>query len=91
MAYNERHGEILKILNKLKKVSVQTFTERLNVSEVTIRKDLCLLEEKGKLIRTHGGAVWSEDSERLRTLNMRIHENIEDKVAIAAKARELIR
>jgi DeoR/GlpR family transcriptional regulator of sugar metabolism len=91
MAFKERHTEILRILQRLKSVSVQTLTERLGVSEVTIRKDLTLLEEQGRLSRTHGGAVLSEDTERLRPIPVRRRENEGLKRAIARRARELVR
>jgi DeoR/GlpR family transcriptional regulator of sugar metabolism len=91
LAFIERHAQILRIISRLKNVSVQTLTERLQVSEVTIRKDLSYLEEQGRLLRTHGGAVLSEDLDRLRTLPMRREENIRQKRAIAARARQLIR
>jgi DeoR/GlpR family transcriptional regulator of sugar metabolism len=91
MAFKERHAEILRILQRLKSVSVLTLTERLGVSEVTIRKDLSLLEEQGRLSRTHGGAVLSEDTERLRPIPVRRRENPGLKEAIAALARDLVR
>jgi DeoR/GlpR family transcriptional regulator of sugar metabolism len=91
LAFKERHAEILKILSRRKTVSVQSLTQRLEVSEVTIRKDLTLLEEQGKLMRTHGGAILSEDAARLRALPLRQHENTEAKRAIARRARALIR
>ncbi len=90
MAYNERLKEILTILTKLKSVSVQMLTERINVSEVTIRKDLKLLEEKGKLIRTHGGAVLAEDQDHIRTFSMRTREFLSLKREIARKAKSLL-
>ena len=37
--------EIIRLVSKLREVSARTFTERFGVSEVTIRKDLTLLEE----------------------------------------------
>ena len=91
MAFNERYNEILKILTKIKKITVQELTERLKVSEVTIRKDLSNLEAQGKILRTHGGAVLAEDIDQHNTLNIRIKRNIEKKIAIAKKARELVR
>jgi DeoR family L-fucose operon activator len=91
LAFNERHNEIIKILNNLKTVSVQVLTERLQVSEVTIRKDLSFLESQGKLLRTHGGAVLSEDREKIYSLSEKSLENIVYKKAIAKKARQLIR
>lgn len=91
MAYNERYDEIFKILSKLKKVSVQTLTERLKVSEVTIRKDLSFLESQGKLIRTHGGAILAEAAEQHNPLNLRKQQYLDSKKKIARAARQFIR
>jgi DeoR/GlpR family transcriptional regulator of sugar metabolism len=88
---NARYESILAMLNRLKKVSVQELTHRFGVSEVTIRKDLSFLEERGKLIRIHGGAMLAEDEGGLRTIAIRQGEHTAEKRAIAAKARELIR
>jgi len=88
---HERYEAILAIISRLKKVSVQDLTQRFGVSEVTIRKDLSFLEERGKLIRIHGGAMLAEDEGRLRTIAVRQAEHSEEKLAIARKARELIR
>jgi DeoR family transcriptional regulator, aga operon transcriptional repressor len=47
---------ILGILQQSGSVSVEDLSTQLNVSVVTIRRDLNLLEERGLLRRTHGGA-----------------------------------
>ena len=91
MPANRRHDEILTILSRRRSVSVGDLTVRLKVSEVTIRKDLTTLEEMGFLIRTHGGAELAEDRRFRRTLNMRRNENRDKKLAIAARAAELVR
>ena len=52
----KRHQDILDKLEKEKHLKVLELCEILNVSAVTIRKDLKLLEQKGLLHRTHGGA-----------------------------------
>lgn len=52
-----RHQAILDILQLQGSVSVAALAERLDVSEVTIRKDLTLLEEQKRLYRSHGRAV----------------------------------
>ena len=54
---SERHKAILDILQVQGSVSVTDLSERLNVSEVTIRKDLTALESQNKLYRTHGRAI----------------------------------
>ena len=53
----ERHRAILDILQLQGSVSVSDLAERLDVSEVTIRKDLSVLEKQNKLYRTHGRAI----------------------------------
>jgi DeoR/GlpR family transcriptional regulator of sugar metabolism len=89
--HNERYEAILTAISRLKKVSVQELTQRFGVSEVTIRRDLSFLEERGKLVRIHGGAMLAEDEGRLRTIAVRQTEHTAEKRAIALKARELIR
>ena len=49
MTLAERHDFIMDLLQQQGSVSVAALAERLKVSEVTIRKDLTLLEEKKML------------------------------------------
>jgi DeoR family transcriptional regulator, fructose operon transcriptional repressor len=53
----ERHRRIHELLREERVVRVSALSERLGVSEVTIRRDLEVLERRGMLERTHGGAV----------------------------------
>lgn len=57
MRINERHKKILALLNKEDNISVAELAQKLDVSLVTIRKDLSHLESQKKLYRTHGKAV----------------------------------
>ena len=59
----ERVKIIKNHLNKDHKVSVAKLSELLDVTEVTIRRDLEKLEKEGYLKRTHGGAVLLSDDE----------------------------
>src|SRR5580698_8303545 len=52
-----RFTSILTGLQQTGRVSVETLSEQLGVSVVTVRRDLDALDEKGLLRRTHGGAV----------------------------------
>lgn len=52
-----RHRQILDLLQETSEVHVARLAEELQVSEMTIRRDLKLLEESGRLKRVHGGAV----------------------------------
>ena len=53
----ERREEIISIIQENGKVKVSELSERYGISEVSIRKDLELLEAEGHLSRVHGGAV----------------------------------
>ncbi|HEY0677932.1 MAG TPA: DeoR/GlpR family DNA-binding transcription regulator, partial [Chitinophagaceae bacterium] len=53
----ERHQHIITKLRKEGSVKVVDLCSELNVSSVTIRKDLKLLEDKQFLFRTHGGGT----------------------------------
>lgn len=53
----ERRNRIHALLRADGVVRVSTLSEVLGVSEITIRRDLEQMEEKGQLERTHGGAI----------------------------------
>ena len=54
---SERERQILTLLAEDASVSVAEVSEKLSVSKVTVRSDLSSLEEKGFIVRTHGGAM----------------------------------
>ncbi len=82
----QRQDKIIEILNKKKKVEVNTLSAELGVSKVTIRKDLNSLEEQGLLKHTHGFAVLSDPQD----LKVRMTVNYHQKIKIAKKAAELV-
>ena len=86
----KRHQEILEILQKDKYVEVTDLCEKLDVSAVTIRKDLKLLEDKGLLFRTHGGASFENPYMKDRPVNEKEKISIEEKNGIAQAAANLI-
>lgn len=55
----DRHQQILEKLKKEGNVKVIDLCSELNVSSVTIRKDLQFLENRNLLYRTHGGGTLS--------------------------------
>lgn len=55
MLKKERLITILNMVNKNGIVTVNDLIEKLNVSDMTIRRDLADLEDNGRLIRVHGG------------------------------------
>jgi len=56
----ERTKIIIEILKDKKHINVSDLSNMLNVSEVTIRRDLEKLEKQNLLTRTHGGAILNE-------------------------------
>ncbi len=90
MANTPRYDEILRLLSLLRTATVGELAARLEVSEVTIRKDLSALEDMGCLIRTRGGAQMAQDTRLLRPIQTRQTERIEEKKAIARRARSLV-
>jgi DeoR family fructose operon transcriptional repressor len=58
----ERIKIIKNYLIENKQLEVNILSKMLNVSEVTIRRDLEKLEREGFITRTHGGAVLNSDS-----------------------------
>ena len=53
----QRRHAIVALVQEHGEVSVDDLTRRFDTSEVTIRKDLALLETSGLLLRRYGGAV----------------------------------
>ena len=52
----KRRDDIMMIIQKLGDVTVKQLMNDFNVSEITIRRDLQYWEDRGAIIRFHGGA-----------------------------------
>lgn len=87
-----RHTRLIETLRERGQATVNELVALFGVSHDTIRRDLDLLERRGLLVRTHGGAV---DSDRLVRLDSplldRMDEHIDAKRRIGAAAAALIR
>lgn len=81
-----RHTKLLNLVNREKRVSVAGLARELGVSEVTIRKDLTTLEQKGLLRREHGYAVMITSDDIANQLSF----NYELKHRIALRAAESV-
>ena len=86
----QRHNYILEQLKKEGFVKVQDLTKALDVSEVTIRKDLRTLEAKKLLTRNHGSASSLSSLITDRHIDVKEKINIEEKEAIAKAANDLL-
>lgn len=81
-----RTNKILELLTENHKIEVATLSEKLGVSQVTIRKDLDALEEKGIIHREHGFALLCS----MDDIHGRIAYHYEEKKKIADKAASLV-
>ena len=82
----KRLEEILKLVSQYEKIDVNTLSETLEVSKVTIRKDLDKLESKGLLHREHGYAVLNSGDD----INVRLSFHYDTKRKIAQEAAKLV-
>ena len=61
----DRIVEIAELIDKRGKLSLKQLEEYFpNVSQMTLRRDLFLLEEEGKIIRVRGGAMSVKDVQK---------------------------
>lgn len=61
----QRIKVIKEIMIKNKSVDIATLTNILNVSDVTVRKDLDMLEKENFLVKNHGGAILVDSDEQI--------------------------
>lgn len=87
----ERQQRILEILRENFTIRVSRLSEILGVSEMTIRRDLDVLEKRGLVERTHGGAVFRQErvAGKFQFKNA-IKENLNEKKQIARRAAAMI-
>jgi DeoR/GlpR family transcriptional regulator of sugar metabolism len=86
-----RRDQILTYLSTHDRTPVSELSQVLGVSEVTVRKDLDVLESQGVLTRVHGGAVVSGRGRLELYFAAREQEHLEEKRRIAQAAAALIR
>jgi len=89
----ERRMGIIQYVNQKKRASVSELAEHFNVTEVTIRRDLILLEQEQRLVRTHGGAMSGLDRSiwQITNLSSRLENFAEEKRRIAEYVATLIK
>lgn len=88
---NKRQTELLKHLGVSGTGSIDELCKKFEVSEMTIRRDLSELQEKGLLIRTHGGAKLTESTFFEISFSAKENQFVQEKMLIAECASSLIR
>jgi DeoR/GlpR family transcriptional regulator of sugar metabolism len=81
-AAKARRDEIYRLAATAGLASVEELSQRFDVTASTIRRDLALLHEQGKLARTYGGAL-AIGAHPEASLRQRIGQAFEEKQAIA--------
>lgn len=90
MTREERHETIMAELIKHGSIGVTELATLLEVSSVTIRKDLNELEQENRLYRSHGKAILTNPYINNRSVNEKEKLATEEKMAIGHAAAEMI-
>jgi DeoR/GlpR family transcriptional regulator of sugar metabolism len=86
----ERQQHIARIIEEFGRVLVADLADRFDVSSVTIRKDLRVLETEGRAVRAHGGAIAPGRSQPERAFEVRERLQRDEKERIGATAAGLV-
>jgi DeoR/GlpR family transcriptional regulator of sugar metabolism len=88
----ERQKKIVDHLNLEGRAKVEDMSSRFNVTGMTIRRDLLVLEKQGLLYRVHGGALKREGKSiwQMSTIQDRLTQHEEEKERIALCAAQLV-
>lgn len=92
MLTEERHSMIIKAVNERSSVTIAELAEMLDVSASTVKRDLIILANEGKIIKVRGGAMSRNESFTSVEKNVEEKASIctEEKMTIAKYAAELI-
>lgn len=86
----ERRARILQLLKEKGIVRVDELSHDLEVSVITVRRDLAAMESDGQLERTHGGAISSNLRVNEPSYNDKGRQNMSRKSSIALKTASLV-
>ena len=87
----ERYRHILSVLERDGRISVEDLSRTFGISQVTIRNDLQYLASKNLLIRTHGGAIQKQETDKDLSFSTRLHLHSPEKDRIGAAAAAMVR
>jgi len=85
-----RQSMIVDLIKRDGLVTVESLSKKLDVSVITIRRDLSVLEVTGVLERTHGGAIFTKPIEREFNYSEKDRLNKEQKESIGKAAAALV-
>lgn len=86
----ERRRLILERIHREGKVQIKQLSKALDVSQMTVRRDLDRLESEGKIVRTHGGAITAQPLTSETPYLNKVSRHTPQKRAIAKVAVQMI-
>ena len=90
MFAEERQEKIFQIVTQRNSVKVSELSDELDISEVTIRRDLDVLQRQKRIIRTHGGAMAAYSVGKAITYSTLASKQVDLKQLIALAAYDMI-
>ena len=87
----KQEKEILEILQNNQYVTIDELAHKLFISTSTVRRKLDVLQKKGLITRTHGGAQLNDENNFFPSFTFRVHQNSFEKKKIALAAIKLIK
>jgi len=88
---NIRQSKILDLIEKNGRISITEIKKLFNVSEMTVRRDLIILEQQGYVTRIHGGVLAKRKLFFDNSFSQKERQHVAEKKAIAQKAVELVK
>jgi DeoR family transcriptional regulator, fructose operon transcriptional repressor len=85
----DRHSQLIMMLKTRGYCSITELSQLLNVSAMTIRRDLHVLQEKQIVEVTYGGAHFTGSKQTEPNFDIRAREQLAEKQAIGRRAAEL--
>ena len=89
MFVNERFNSITEYLKEHKRASVTELSNVLYVSPATVRRDLLEMQKMGLVARTHGGALYLDNSDEV-SIFVRLEKDSLEKELTASVALDRI-
>ncbi len=90
MTHELRKKLILQMLDKNEAVTIKEIVNKCKISEITARRDLISLEQRGIIKRTHGGAILTSGLPELFGFDNKAIEHREQKIEICKNAASFI-
>src|SRR3954464_11673162 len=90
MMAEQRQQQIAELAREAGSITVTMLEEEFGISSATARRDLTVLEQQGKVKRTHGGAVLPGLTQQEDSFQQRLEEAVPAKKRLARAALDLL-